>query len=93
MNPDLPFLEGDPAPVDFVEEPAEVFELSDTDIRRLMDVDGVEGVWTRQEPIGSEAVIVAISKGTARANVPSMVAGHPVEFEFTGPIHAQTGKK
>ncbi len=89
MDRDLRFLEEDPEPAPEVDSLSLGFEVSDTQVERLMQIDGVEGVWTREPPVGSRAVVVAISDDSVRSAVPETVEGYPVVFEQTGPIRAQ----
>ena len=86
MQDKLDFLKGAPQAVEpGVSQPETV---PSADIDRVMAVDGVEGVWLRVPPVGTRAVIVAISKESARNKIPSVVNRLPVEFQFTGPIKA-----
>ena len=70
--------------------PGAQFSRADEEKRRarLMAIEGVEGVGTGQDAIGSEAIVVYVRDQEAAKRVPSTVDGMKVTVQVTGPIEA-----
>ena len=56
---------------------------------RLMAKPGVTGVGIARSPTGDPAIVIYLEDHSFRKGLPTLIDGHPVVTQVTGPIEAQ----
>lgn len=86
----LDFLKGDPVPVSPAaaapEDPAD--RLPEATVKRLMAINGVDGVWLERIPGGKRVVVLHYTPKGSTTHLPKQVDGMPTRIVGGEPIRA-----